>query len=716
MTEPRRPDLEFDFPAPAAPAQPAASAPSAAPAQSAGIERVDGRSIIVRAPSGEIATHPWQLLRSRVPMPLITAEDEVRAARLLADDRLNLFGDETGSVLRAISPMHAFEDRLRYELDERFHTTLVVRRWPRDGMRPSAWYGFYAGLPHQVPELSLSLHNWRIGTGPAVRELRTQVEKLAIERRELAAKLGEVDPKVNDLDAELERLEGNLRAVSMRAETIFHQSAYIRVSGASPEQLDERVAALEEWARTVGITLMRATADQRDAYVSSMPFAADPAYYTKVAGTERAAAAMPLISRPHIERNETGKKPVALYGIHMTDHTPVFMSPWNTNETIDITTVLGAPGSGKSYWSRTHLGRMAMAGVRTIVIDPLGDFVLWHQKNAGTVIELGPGSPIHINPLRRSKGIEVDDDGVEYEGIERIDDAIARLSALFALILGEKYDIVAEGLIETGLRTFYEQYGEEERLMEDFINVLKEISSTAVGSLSDATTARRSDLVDTLALRCLSGAYKELFAYPTNVSIDPTDDRSQKICFSLNAIKDNAALLPFGVYLAITMARDIAKQSLKPKLLLIDELHRVFAAQKTASGVAQMLVDLNRTHRHYNAALTYSTQLFDREDESDRNRSQETILALTKSWVLLRATASMLEQTARICRDADPELLDRVLRVTGEVKGRRGQPTPMVVYRSGEPVPMWSVGLSFEDAEDDRASGVNLVRDIKENR
>jgi hypothetical protein len=184
--------------------------------------------------------------------------------------------------------------------------------------------------------------------------------------------------------------------------------------------------AVEEWARTVGITLMRATADQRDAYVSSMPFAADPAYYTKVAGTERAAAAMPLISRPHIERNETGKKPVALYGIHMTDHTPVFMSPWNTNETIDITTVLGAPGSGKSYWSRTHLGRMAMAGVRTIVIDPLGDFVLWHQKNAGTVIELGPGSPIHINPLRRSKGIEVDDDGVEYEGIERIDDSIRR--------------------------------------------------------------------------------------------------------------------------------------------------------------------------------------------------------------------------------------------------------------------------------------------------
>ena len=701
-----RPEIELDF-TPVAPVH----APVAVPATEGVVERADARGIIVRAPSGEIASHPWQLLRARVPLPVISGSDEHEAAKLLADERLNLFGDETGAVLRAISPMHAFEDRLRYELDERYYTTLVVRRWPRDGMRPSVWYGFLASLPSSVPDLGLSLHNWRIGTGPAVRELRTQVEKLTIERRELAAKMGEVDPKVNDLDAEIERLEANLRAVSMRAETIFHQSCYIRVAAASPEQLDERVAAVEEWARTVGITLMRATADQRDAYVSSMPFAADPAYYTRVAGTERAASALPFISRPHIERNETGKKPVALYGVHMTDHTPVFMSPWNSNETIDITTVLGAPGSGKSYWCRTHIGRMAMAGVRTIVIDPIGDYVLWHQKNNGTVIELGPGSPIHINPLRRTKGIEVDDDGTEYSGIERIDDAISRLSALFALILGEQYDIVAEGLIETGLRTFYEQYGDEEKLMEDFINVLKMITSTAVGDLSDATARRRADLVDTLALRCLSGAYKELFAYPTNVAIDPSDERSQKICFSLNAIKDNAALLPFGVYLAITMARDIAKQSLKPKLLLIDELHRVFAAQKTAAGVSQMLVDLNRTHRHYNSALIYSTQLFDKSDEADRNRSQETILALTKSWILLRATASMLEQTSRICSDADPELLERVLRVVGEVKGSRGQPAPMIVYRSGEPVPMWSVGLSFEDAEDDRASGVNLVRE-----
>lgn len=668
--------------------------------------------VVIKLPNGEVAGHPWQALRATLPLPAISLTEEAKALALLTDERLNLFGDETGAILRAISPMYAFEDRLRYELDERFATTLVVRRWPREGMRPSAWYGFLSGLPSQVPDLALSIHNWRIGTGPAVRELRTQVEKLTIERRDLAAKLGEVDPKVNDLDAELSRLEGNLRAVSMRAETIFHQSCYIRVTGRTVEELDERVAAVEEWARTIGITLMRATADQRDAYVSSMPFAADPAYYTRVTGTERAASAMPLISRPHIERNTTGKKPVALYGIHMTDHTPVFMSPWNTNETIDITTVLGAPGSGKSYWCRTHIGRMAMAGVRTITIDPIGDFVLWHQRNNGTVIEIGPGSPVHINPLRRTKGVEVDDDGVEYSGIERIDDAIARLSALFSLILNEEYDIVAEGLIETGLRTFYERYGEQERLMEDFINVLKEVSATAIGDLSETTARRRSNLVDILALRCLSGAYKELFAYPTNVAIDPTDERSQKICFSLNAIKDNAALLPFGVYLAITMARDIAKQSLKPKLLLIDELHRVFAAQKTAAGVSQMLIDLNRTHRHYNSALTYSTQLFDKSDEANRNRSQETILALTKSWVLLRATASMLEQTASICADADPELLDRVLRVVGEVKGRRGEPTPMVVYRSGEPVPMWSVGLSFEDSEDDRASGVNLVRDL----
>jgi hypothetical protein len=51
-----------------------------------------------------------------------------------------------------------------------------------------------------------------------------------------------------------------------------------------------------------------------------------------------------------------------------------------------------------------------------------------------------------------------------------------------------------------------------------------------------------------------------------------------------------------------------------------------------------------------------------------------------------------------------------VLKISSAIdEEQRRSAKPMVIYRAGEPVPMFSIGLSFEDAEDDKASGVRGV-------
>ena len=160
----------------------------------------------------------------------------------------------------------------------------------------------------------------------------------------------------------------------------------------------------------------------------------------------------------------------------------------------------------------------------------------------------------------------------------------------------------------------------------------------------------------------------------------------------------------FASYMAITMAANIAQSSMDRKIMLVDEFHRLFMASKMATGIESFLRSFIRTHRHWNTALTFATQFV---DEDDTNSAQENILKGTGTWVLLRATEKMLEQSARLIgKDADLELMTQVLQISGATaEEQRREAKPMIIYRAGEPVPLLSVGLSFEDKEDDKASG-----------
>jgi conjugal transfer ATP-binding protein TraC len=674
---------------------PIAGPPSAAPP----LLPAPAERLVVRLPTGPIAGHPWQALRPAHVMPHYTPTDEALAARLLTDEHLNLFGDDAGTILRHISPQYAREEKLHYELGDRVGTTIAIKRWQKDEADPSFWLRFLRDLAFRVPEYSISMHHWRIGVGVAERSLKREIERREVELEELRKAEGET-ARVAQMEQDLIALKAQRQAIVYQRETLFHLSCYIRVTGATLDELRDRVAAIEEIARQVGLQTMQLPGEQRAAFISSMPYASDPAYLTRLRGSSVASTVFPIVTRPHQERNRDGKNPVVLYGIHAADMTPVLMSPWNADETMEITSVLGRPGSGKSYWLRCHLGRLALVGVQTITIDPLGDFIRWHKENEATIIEIAPDSEYHVNPLRR----EIEADGE----IETVDEKVQRLLPLFRFLIGTQWDEVASGLISSGLRRFYDRYGTEERLMADFIDVLKEVSESEAGRLSDETMARRAKIIDTLALNCLQGAYRSFFAHKSNIVLDPSDPRTQKILFNLSRA-GTGDVLTFAIFLAVTMAVNIAKQSHHRKIILIDEVHRLYAAQRAAEAISDMLRDLIRIHRHWNCALTFATQFV---DDDATNRSQAAILRSSNIWVLLRATEAMLNQSIDLIgKAADPDLLMRFLRVSGTTdEAARRDPKPMVIYRNGEAIPMYSVGLSFEDAEDDRNSGLAVGR------
>jgi len=661
-------------------------------------------AVTVSLPSGRVARYGWQAYRPAALSPLYATLDSELLEKILTETKDTMIEDPNARLLDHISPSHASEDLSYYNLDDRFYTTLPIRKFGgAASFDPNTWPGIVGNGSGETS--TLSLHFWRTSIAVAEKGLRDQIGKLELKLEELRTNPADNQTKINDMKRDIGMLQSQLKRVISREETLFRVSAYLRVGADSLPELHRAVKNLQSLAYAHEMVFDAALAKQRDAYVSSMPFSADPADYTHAMVATDASYLFPFLTRKHQEADARGRPVGILYGLHRYNRTPVMISPWNSDDTVQITTVLGQPGSGKSYWLRCHLGRLAMTGVQVIAIDPLGDFDRWFKQNGGQSIPIHPDSPWHINPLKITQEHVVTGSG-EAEISKLVDENIdvkinQRLKPLFKLLLGEEYSGMADGLIGHGLRVFYDRYGAEEHLIADLVNILRELNASNEEGLSAASLDERRRLIDNLKLKLVDGEFRTYFAYPTNVELN-----NRKIVFDLSKSRGGLQQA-FACYLAVTMAVNLALQSHDRKIILVDEIHRLFAASESADGISKTLEDLLRTHRHWNAAVTFATQ-FVRDDKT--NSAQEALLQSTTTWILMRATEPMLVRAQKLVgENANLDVILKLLKAPEAARmGQDKRPRPAILFRQDVPIPIYSIGLEFEDKEDDEKSATRV--------
>jgi flagellar biosynthesis regulator FlaF len=659
-------------------------------------------ALTVTLPSGRVARYGWQALRPADLSPLYGALDSEILEKVLGQAKSDDLEDPAGRLLDHINPSYAHEDLAYYQIDDRYYTTLPIKRFARGSFKPSTWRKLVIE-GQSGAESTLSIHFWRTTIAVAEKGLRDQIAKQRLKLEELRTASGENATLINDTEREVGILDAQLKRVIAREETLFRVSAYLRVGADSLPELHKAVDNLKAIAHSREMVFDAALGRQRDAYVSSMPFSADPADFTHAKVATEAALLFPFLTRKHQERDPEGRPSGVLYGIHQYNRSPVMLSPWNTDKSVQITTVLGRPGSGKSYWLRCHLGRLAMIGVQIIVIDPMNDFGLWCSRNSGQPIDISPDSHWHINPLKLAQEQHINSLGETEMAYENIDVKInQRLKPLFRLLLGSEYGGMADGLIGHGLRAFYDHYGTEEHVMADFVEVLRDLNSRNEEQLSAGSIDERRRLIDNLKLSLVDGEFRSYFANKTNVALD-----NRKIVFDLSKSKGGKQQA-FACYLAVTMAVNLASQSHDRKIILVDEIHRLFSASESAEGIATTLEDLFRTHRHWNTAVTFATQFM---RDNKLNVAQEALLTSTNTWILMRATEPMLKRAAALVgENAELDLILNLLSPRGsEDQGIDRSPRPAIIYREEEVIPIWSVGLDFEDNEDDKLSATRVA-------
>jgi hypothetical protein len=190
-----------------------------------------------------------------------------------------------------------------------------------------------------------------------------------------------------------------------------------------------------------------------------------------------------------------------LYGRRFDDGSPLLASPFSPDGTVEVTAVLGGPGSGKSYWLANHATRLAAAGVPLIVIDPFGDLRDAIGALGAREVVLGSGSHHHINPFRRSP-----------------DNGGADLRPVFEILLGSDFNEDAESVLGAATAAFYADPQGEERILGDFIATLRDLP------LAPPLHGTRDHLVAVLE-QLAQGELADLFAHRTDVGLEPVRDR-----------------------------------------------------------------------------------------------------------------------------------------------------------------------------------------------
>ncbi len=250
--------------------------------------------------------------------------------------------------------------------------------------------------------------------------------------------------------------------------------------------------------------------------------------------------------------------------------------------------VFAKSGAGKSFFAKTVILRMVSKGIKTIVIDPEGEYLNLAKNLNGKILKLSHDSMFHINPFDLTKNENVE------EKIQFLKGFLKRACSY--------YD---KNEIDRALIKVYKEY--KTPTFVDLYNILLK------------SKARVADEIYNIAL----GTNASLYAQKTNINISSNDDL---IVFDIsNLDNENISLMMYLVLNFIWNMQDGKTQ----REIFIDEAHRLFENM----DLVNYLKTISKRARKYNFGIFYITQDVEDFIVTEQGRS---IIANTSLKVLLK--------------------------------------------------------------------------------
>ena len=493
-------------------------------------------------------------------MPTIPIRPARRRAVTQPEARLH------GRAAEVVAPAAVAATRDHVRIDGGYTATLAITSYPR----ALAW-GLIDRLAALGEPLTVSVHlapQDHAHVGRVYRERLTALESsrlLAADHQRLPSP--NRAQAIADITAMLERAERG-------DDRLFAVGVYVRVRGATPDDLERRLRRVEDACGQAKALTRRTLFEQAAGLEATLPVGRDAlGLMTPLEG--RALAALDLFGDAGICMPDG-----VWYGRHTRRHTPVVVDPFHAGFTSFGGVTLGAMGSGKSATSKVEILRSRALGVHRLVIDPgeSGEYVRLAQEIGGQVVRLSAGSADRINPLdlpRLSAAARVDDKEYDILG-----EHIAGVTQLLETLLtgrGEHLTTHEEGRLEAALFACYKAAGitRDPATLGRVAPAFPDLHATLMASGDEYGLAER-------LRRYTDGALRGLFAGRTTIRLnDPFT------VFDLRGI-DNDTLLTGTMHLLAQVVWGAALGERRRRILDIDEAHRVTRKERSGAFVAKL--------------------------------------------------------------------------------------------------------------------------------
>lgn len=515
-------------------------------------------------------------------------------------------------------------------------------------------------------DLDLALHVTPMDERNALDELTNKITQfeaqLATEQEKGSNRnITRLQSQIQELYAERQKVEQNYIS-------IYGIQMIMNLYCDSLDQLNKETQLLDNSLKGRKIKLMPTYLQMDKGYKSALPFGRSwlPKNYRNFS-SEGLTACFPFYNA------EISHATGVFLGVNLQTATPIYIDFYDRKILNNGNmTVFGCAGSGKTFLVSLLTMRSALKQIRTVIIDPEGEYRTITESLGGSVIVIAPDSNAFVNPFDIEEEDEVDDEGIPTGSkIVKINEKVADLLNLIGVMAGS-IDNEQRSLISYVISELYSDFGftedprslyEDEVLLQsgnefvhhgrkktmptfsDFHKKLEEISKLDSNKcLTNVTNA--------LKMYKKGGVYG-MFDTQTSPSLQNFKE-APVVTFDVSQLEEGV-LRPIGMFIALNWAWEkFAKKNIKQKKrILCDEAWML--TNKNMAGhefTAQFLETTSRRIRKRNGGLLVASQNF--KEFSDNPQGQAVLTNATVN-IFLKQNSTDIDDVQSVFKLSDGE-------------------------------------------------------------
>lgn len=513
-----------------------------------------------------------------------------------------------------------------------------VRNFVMQGFPNQVYVGWLNALYNAEAEIDTMIHVEPADDRAALDALTAKITQfeaqLATEQeRGNIRNVTRLGDAIQDLYEERRKLERNI-------EKLYQVEILANLYADSKENLEKETQKLDNKLRGRKIYLMPNYLRQDDGYKSTLPIG--KSFITDKYRNFNSGALTACF--PFYNSEITHENGVFI-GVNTATWTPVLIDFYDrkilNNSNI---TVLGQAGTGKTFFVSLLTLRSTLRGIRTVIIDPEGEYKKLTDAVGGSHIYLAPDSNECINPFDIEEEDIVDEDGFptgqkEVNINDKVSDVLNLLEVMAGgLSQGQRstcatllqqlyYDknisrdpeslYVTEPFFDHKTNLFYHEGMKKQ--MPTFSDFHRKVEEYAIKN----NDIEMNDLGKTLLMFKKGGIY-DMFDCYTSENLSNLKN-SPIVTFDVSRLEENI-LRPIGMYVALswTWEKFVKKNPQNKKRVVCDEAWMLVSPNMAGSAyTAQFLENAARRIRKRNGGLLVASQNF---SEFARSPQGEAVL------------------------------------------------------------------------------------------